>query len=184
MEVRLSDAIARGPVQVIPQGLLGLLQLKQTGASPGHLSDVIDPIIELRDWLMFSRELSEVGLGFGGAIVSVATASPGFKAFVPNIVVPNGQAWYVTRFCVDGALLAAESIRLVPAFTEPGTGSVFSLGADYNDVITARARQFAVTYGTPFWLRPGDNLGVWVFDDVTAASIAILGHVRACVLPI
>jgi len=74
-----------GPLQVIPDGLLGFFDLKTFGRAPSELSEVVSPSLELRDWYFQSRaEWYTNG--------SISVTSNGFYAAV---TVPATEWWFV-----------------------------------------------------------------------------------------
>lgn len=167
-----------GPIQTIAPGLLGLLQLKQTGKNPETLAEIVAPVIEMRDWYMQARNLDDISLLPGVTLsVNVPTAGKGNYGYA-NAVVPNGQIWWVTHYWIVADLLAAETIRLAPCLLR-ANGNLVGLSCnDVNDVVTARVRGI-VTTAINFWAKPGDQFGVRVFDSLTAANIAVAAGIRA-----
>jgi hypothetical protein len=171
-----------GQIQLIPPGLLGFLQIKNSGMNPSDLGSQVAPVLELRDWYFQARMLDAINLF--GAVGTVNVAAAGLVQF-PVFTVPS-QSWlYVDNFSIVCALLAAEYVRACPVLiTFPGvTGQQqLVLGPDVNDVITARARQWAVGCGG-FFCPPGSILGMKVFDIVTAGNIAFTPMIKAALLP-
>lgn len=82
-----------GPIQVIPPGLLGFLQLKTGGLNPTELNGLLQPTLQLRDWMFLataeSLTNSQAGVGIGSAWAPL---------FGGGIVVPQGEAWWVEFF--------------------------------------------------------------------------------------
>ena len=175
------------PIQVIPPGLLGLLQIKSNGRRPGILADQVQGNIELRDWYMTARRVDNFAL-FGGAMTTgnVPTASPGGHAFnvagVP-CVVPPGQIWWVEQFSGFGALAAADTIRFNLSITT-GSGASFGVSNDYLDTITARARQFEVHIDRGFWAFPGDEFVCQIDDNLTGTNTVVNASLRATPCPL
>lgn len=73
------------PIQSQPQGLLGFLQLKNLGQNPSELPDVLQPVLELRDWYLQTN--SEIVSGTDAAIAAVGVSN--------NLIVPQGEYWFV-----------------------------------------------------------------------------------------
>lgn len=173
-----------GPIQTIPQGLLSLLQLKQTGSNPSELTEQVAPVVDLTQWWL-QRLVVDISFQLFGAVstVAIGPAGHGQTGFTTNpITVPQGQQWWVESFCLGGTLLAAEGITLAPLFLEAG-GTTHILAPPYVDVVSARARDFAVC-ARGFWMPPGAQFGVRVMDANTAATITVSGAVRGVVLTI
>jgi hypothetical protein len=170
-----------GPIGTIPQGLLSLLALKETGKNPSQLLDSVQPSFDLVQWYLTRIELTERALFGGAPSVTFASGAHGQVAFTfggNNCVVPNNQIWWVSHMQVDGTLLAAESIRLACDIITPNISSWLA-GLDYNDVVTARARDFAAFSQSGFWAPPSSIFGVRVFDVLTAATVTVGLTVRA-----
>lgn len=184
-----------GPIQNVPAGLLGLLQLKQSGRNPAELLETVAPIYEMRDQYMQSKQLDQIAL-FGDTCktANFPTTSPGFKIAsvnglgVVNCTVPQGQTWYVEQMTgIASTPAAADSIRLATAIQGPnlGTQTVFLLtGSDFNDVVTARTRVIVCKSDRPFWAPAGWSFGFWVIDDATAGNWAVTLHMRATPMPL
>lgn len=177
-----------GPIQLIPPGLLGLLQLKQAGRNPSDLLETVQAVIEMRDWYFQSRTVDATTLIGGNPSINITV--PGNFAFTTNpALVPNGQWWYVTDFTVDALIAtAADSIRLAACWMPNNALAPvqrYLLGPDANDIVSARANRHVMAKADHgIWLPPGSSLGVEVFDVLTAGNITVTAHVRAVVLPI
>lgn len=175
-----------GPIQTLPQGLLGLLQLKQQGSNPSQFVDAVQGTFELFDMYAQSRLLDVSGANAAAPspkpAVNVNTA--GAKGFGANgLIVPQGQIWYVYQYTLQCSLLAAEYIRFAPVlYPAPGSLDIVTLGPDYNDVITARARFALVGNTAPFWATSGASLGFAVYDIVTGGNINVTANMRAAVM--
>lgn len=174
-----------GPIQTIPQGLLGLLQLKQTGNNPRDLAESVQPTVD--QFPLWIQRLSvDISLAlFGGnSSVAIPTANAGANFFTTNpLNVPQGVAWYVESYTISASLLAAESVIFAPGVLYIGLGMMHPLTPPVADVVTARARQIRAA-ARGFWLPPGAALGAFVFDNVTAATITLTGNVRGVQVPI
>jgi hypothetical protein len=174
------------PIQVLPQGLLGLLQLKAMGTNPTNLELNVQPQLDLFAMYINRLEVDISNQLVGGlSTKALATASPGFFVYTTNPpVVPQGFMWYVTQYTISANLLAAESLRFAPmVFATPGGAGDYVINTDVADVVTVRARMVACQ-ARNFWLQPGWQLGFAVFDDLTAATINIVGQVRGVQIPI
>jgi hypothetical protein len=173
-------------IQTIPQGLLGMLQLKELGRNPSFLADTVAPQLDLFNFYVERTAQQEVGL-FGAALTTagLATGAHGTVGFTIAPTVPVNETWWVTVFTVNvQTIAAADYVRMAPALGIPGV-SAFTVGPDVNDVISARARTVTSPPITkPFWAPPGSVFAVQVFDILTATSIAITASLRASRVPI
>lgn len=180
-----------GPIQLIPPGLLGLLQLKQLGRLPDKLADTVAGVVELRDWYLTARRVDQTTL-FGNATLVTAAlgaGNTGFQAFHvgaaggPVCIVPQNQLWWVEQLTIAASLVAADVIRVLPAVTSI-SGIGFGVAVDYNDVTTARARQLSCSIPRGFWAYPGDTFGVAVMDITSVPGITLSMGLRATPCPI
>lgn len=178
-----------GPIQVIPPGLMGLLQLKTGGNLPSTLADVVAPVLELRDWYLTARRVDHNTL-FGAipqrVLATGNNGNFGFQLGGVNVQVPQNQIWYCEEMTINANLLAADYIRAAPTILTPGAGASFTgshlVGPDVNDVVTARARSVAGKADRGFWAFPGDIFGVQVFD-ILSAGITLNLFLRATPCP-
>lgn len=161
-----------GPIQIIPPGLTGLLQLKQMGRLPDRMSDTVAPVLELRDWYMTASRETEIGIFGAAPSVALITANIGIRDFVPQVLIPGNQIWYVEQMTVKcsptGAEVATDAVRFAPCLYIPGAGSGELVGTDVSDyTLAARSREIRASASRGFWAFPGDALAVDVFDILT-----------------
>lgn len=88
------------PVQLIPPGLLGALQLKTGGRNPTSLGDAYVPTIDCLDWLLNAKQEFLIDVS------SIATG-PIFQG-LPTLVVPDREWWYVHWLSAAIVLAATE----------------------------------------------------------------------------
>lgn len=173
------------PIQVIPPGLMGLLQLKQSGRLPADLSGVVQPSLEMRDWFFQGRRLTEVQvLGTTPTTGALVTGNTGLRKFTVGAVATpaQGTLWYVEQMsCICTTALAADVISFVPAIASLSTSR--TLGAAYIDTVTARVREASVFAARGFWVGSDETLAVRVID-ISTAGITIDCRLSLTVLPI
>lgn len=164
-----------GPIQIIPPGLMGLLQLKQEGRLPGTLSETVVPVIEMRDWYLTARRVDTVGL-FGAALQTAAalvTGNNGVRQLTIGATgapaqVPTGQIWFVEQFVIQAnTAAAADVISFLPMLLSEQNLS-HAVGAPYIDTVTARNRSCFAKADRGFWAYPGDIFAMGVIDIATA----------------
>ncbi|HLC03594.1 MAG TPA: hypothetical protein VJK02_11200 [Anaerolineales bacterium] len=153
----------RAPLQVIPTGLLGFLQLKNGGQFPQSLaSEALVPEIDLLRWYL-SAEASQVVAGDQAinALGNWGTA----------LVVPQREWWYLHRMAVACNLVAAETISLTLGVVLPGTGVHFALSPIH--VLNAGQANPAASIATTveLFLPPTSSLNINVVQLTTAAAI-------------
>lgn len=176
------------PIQAIPQGLLGFLQLKNAGKNPSEISELLQPVLDLREWYLQTAMRNFIGNG--GAAPSAALPNNtvgfiGYLATVPNITVPANEVWYCPYYtALSATLLAAETIQFGCGFRNPDAGFTYQslIGEPCDPVTGPNKRAFA--FARDFWLPPGTQLGIQVFQCATAATIVVEGHLRYVPLPI
>lgn len=187
------------PILTIPQGLLGLLQLKETGKLPATLGEVVGPNLDLFQMYAERLAVSAIGL-FGGnpQTAAITTGLIGFRPFLLSgsvVTVPQNEMWYVTQVCatiVTGAIAAADTFRGGPCWATsnqsnlPGVGSdVYMMSNNYQDAVTARNRGVATDPSArPFFVPPGAGFYMAIEDALSATSIAFQLALRAARLPI
>lgn len=181
-----------GPIQVVPAGLTGVLQLKQTGRLPTALADLVAPVFELRDWYLMSRRLTEQALFPGGApsAISVTTATgPGtytFNAGAAVCAVPQTQVWWIDQFTIQIVASAAADLWRIAGGISPGAGNLEITNTEsVMDTAVARVRQGAsANLQRGFWALPGDQFVAHVQDVVSAAGLSVNLRLRATPCPL
>lgn len=175
------------PIQVIPPGLTGLLQLKQLGRLPDKLSDLVAPVLEMRDWYMTARRQTEFAL-FAGPPAAFSTNSLGFKTFLAGGVValvPSNQIWYVEQMDITGVLQNVADLAKIAAAIAPSTGNIQTVGdPDSNGPASGSLQRLHSFNRRPFWAFPGDQLGVDVLSLQSATGITLSMAIRATPMPL
>jgi hypothetical protein len=177
------------PIQVIPPGLTGYLQLKQLGHLPDVLLGEVRPALEMRDWYFQANVLYTVQL-YGATPVTpnFVTAGSDFFRFQVGGVdapVPPHQAWYVDMAGADaGAAAATDTCQAILCKQDAAKTSILQLGPVFADVISSRAgRLFVVRADRSFWMFPGEFFAIQCMDQLSAGFSWNLS-VRATVLPL
>lgn len=158
----------RGPIQLAPPGLLGLLGLKADGRAVPKLGDVCVPSLEMSTWWL--RAAATLLTTANGATVPAGTYR-GFLGYTPGIAITNGQWWYVHDYSVSFTAAAANTATNISlAATSVASGNFYSrLGTDKIDNLAAGTSVLLGAQG--FWLPPGSTLGYWVDTVVGAAGL-------------
>jgi len=158
-----------GPIQNIPPGLLGLLNLKNTGRLPDVLNGTVQPTVDLQDWWLRSVAIQLV------ATPSRSVAPGVVQDFVPfvapnDITVPGNEWWWVQGYTlqflgnastISYACPAVRYVGGVSPYFRLGVGITRSLIAGQSELVTAER----------FWLPPGSSLGFYL-DIVGAGGTA------------
>lgn len=108
-----------GILQVNPNGLLGLLQLKNRGQFPQRLDPNLQPTLELLDWYLQDNaaQVGESGLAIAAVGATV----------VPSLLVPAGEAWWVNDYVVSAQAAAGQTLEFAGGWSIPG-GASYQLG--------------------------------------------------------
>jgi hypothetical protein len=167
-------------IQTIPQGLLGLLQLKEMGKNPDQLSLTVTPQVDLFPlWIQRNQTLLVAG---GVDIINIGTSATGQQLFATK--VPQNQAWYVISMTADYSTGAATDFaRYAPGVQYAGNGFLSLVAPDVTDAITARQRR-ARSYVPPFWAPPGTQFGIYVFDVLAATTVQFFLAIQGVAVPI
>ena len=179
-----------GPIQTIPRGLLGWLQLKAGGSNPRDLADTVAGTIDLTQLYLYGVVQDEQSL-FGAAPTTnaIATGGQGIQAFniaAANVVVPNGQTWWIHQWTCGGNIAtAADSISFSLAISNQQGTRPIAVSRAYFDTINARARRPEIGTDRPgFLMLPGDKFLVWIHDVLSAGGITLSMGLRATVMPL
>jgi hypothetical protein len=142
-----------------PRGMISLFGLRDMGAVPNDLSNVVVPTIDITEFALVNRET----VGFG----SVAVNAVGNWALGSNATVPPGEMWYVHSFTLtNNTLGAGAAIRYRPVVWEAGTpfvrGPQVSAGVGESATV-GTDRMFLVT--------AGQQMQVWIEGITGNATI-------------
>jgi hypothetical protein len=178
-----------GPIQVIPQGLLGLLNLKQTGKNPDQLLEQVQPTFDLTG--MYEQRLIQTELGlFGGSATTAAlvTGNKGSNAITVGgvqVQVPLNEMWWVEQCALATVTVAAADTIIAGVLTSSNQGGASYITPVYQDVVTARARSFVTPPMTrPLFVGPGTGFLCWVLDILSVGGITLSLSMRAVRIPI
>lgn len=173
-----------GPIQVLPAGLLGFLQLKSpAGRNPEVLTGEVAPGLEM---LPFYINQQAIHATQGGKTIALGTGTGNLLFDAPSIVVPLDEFWYVKYFTVLFSPLTAGDI--VTGFCPSA----------YLDPAAPSARFHLLgtpTYGRPtggtpvasardFWVPPGTAFGFNLDTYTLAAAESVVGDIYFARFPI
>lgn len=171
-----------GPaIQALLRGYLGFFQIKNRGQNPVELTNVVQNVLDLRDWYFASNgvplatdSVIAVAGGFNGALVTTGAGA---------IAVPNNEQWYIDTFTAfSGDLAATDQISIAPAIQyEPNTGGAHLLDQGMLGaaplVGTAAGRTVGVV-ARGFFAPPGAVLGIAVGECISAGMVNVSVRVR------
>ena len=177
-----------GPIQTIPQGLLGLLQLKELGVNPSELTTQVSPTLDLTIFYLQRLCLPELAL-FGGQPTATGqnTSAQGvFQVAGLNCVVPNNESWYVDWMTVATSLVAADTTRFAGGYYHNNATqlAMVQVTNDVADVVTARARIVSCTSIRPFWMPPSSVFAWKIYDGTSVPGYTLNLFLHAARVPI
>jgi len=150
-----------GPLQVIPAGLLGFLQLKNAGQNPRDLVDSVQPTFDL--WRHYLASYGEIWNQASTFIQAGPVGAVGFGAFnTLPIVVPTQQWWYVHSYNVRVVVAAGDTYRYQCAYRTNQLSTAHVEIADSGNVVTADAATWDPNKTfRDFLVPPGTEFGIW-----------------------
>lgn len=169
------------PIQLVPPGLLGLFQLKDNGRGIQSLPDVLQGVLELRDWYFQSR--AEISQGTHG--ITVAAGTRGWTSFSPGIIeVPPREWWWVHTYTIITADIAAgDTVTFLPMYIPQATGSLRFLALGPANKNMGGTANRPVVLAQNFFLPPGSILGFWIEQHGAVGNTSFTGHLRFTRLP-
>lgn len=176
-----------GPIQVLPRGLLSLLQLKQMGKSPSQLAEVVAPTLDIMEFYrqgLFVDQRNFLPSGSATLLFNARNFNGPFTNGTETLTAPNNETWYVERFSAIGNIPAADTCRIALAIASVPAVTVLPVSEDVTDVLNARNRTFSICARSPFWLPPGWQIGAVVMDVLTGTNISLIASMRAIRIPL
>lgn len=168
-----------GPIQTLPQGLLGLLQLKVQGRNPRDLAESVQPTLEMSGfYLESSVNWSPNTVGFADAVIAPGTAGPSFLALAPGVLSPGeNECWYVHGGAMQIGVLATATLtgaRIHAVHQQTSTPSRLRyLGSLELGTLGAVAvnREWIVPIEGGFFMQDGEQVGATV-GYINALAVA------------
>jgi hypothetical protein len=173
-----------GPIQVLPAGLLGFLQLKSpAGRNPDVLTGEVQPGLEMLDFYVNQQSIHAVQ---GGKTIGLGTGSGNQIFDTPSIVVPLDEFWFVRYFTVQMSPLTAGDILqgFAPmAYLDPNAPSArFHLLAQ--PIYGRPTGGIPVSTAFDFWVPPGTQFGAYIDTYTFAAAEGVVGDMFFARFPI
>lgn len=178
------------PLNVMPEGLLGFLQLKNGGRNPQHLGVDLAPVLDLLAWYQNTNS-QEVQLLADTINVSTPSGFLPWTGTVPSI--PNWPAGsydneylLILEYEVSWSLpVSGDTADFAPAASIAESNLALPTYLSGYTTGSSVARAGSRALARPFWLKPGGNLNLRTFGVVTAAGgIAVGGRIRYCRLKV
>lgn len=165
-----------GPVQVVPPGLLNLLQLKVGGYAPDALAQTIQPVFDIEAyWMRATRKRILEAYTVTLPTAQYSVTQPLVNAALQTLG-PTERAWWFVQ-----------EVGVMVASNATGIGWNLRLGWEENGGPFGGVQAFQVgecfrTFGAGvvaleripmfargFWMPPGSRFGLWL-DQVTGAG--------------
>ena len=142
----------RAPLQLLPQGLLGFLQLKNGGQAPQFLLEGLQPSLELQPWYVESNAeiLSANAVAVAGAGITTS-----------GIVVPQDEYWWLLDYFVEFVFGAGATVSRFQGAVRYNVTQVSFPVAD-GPALVANDRARTSQMVRPVLLQPGGELVVYV----------------------
>jgi hypothetical protein len=150
-----------GAITNLPQGLIGLLQLRDYGATPQGLAPDLVATVDLTQQYLLNRRETVIATGVAAAIGGVAT----------NLVVPPGEVWYVWEMLANTAPGAGAAARIAPAIQFVAAG-VFHTVGPYQTVAANEDLKASMTDG-PRYVGPGGVLAFNCQSQTLAPTVLV-----------
>jgi len=130
----------------------------------GNFEDNIQPSIELINFYANANEIRN-----GNGIITLNAVGIAIGGTSP--VVPEGELWYVNGLRVGVSIIAGSYVKLRPVIAGLGAGFVNkAIPCDVVESDPARgvaSNRYVESHNSaPFLMRPGDTIGVVVFDGI------------------
>jgi len=141
-------------IQRLPVGLLDLLGMQSTGDTPHMISGEVVPIVDLINLYLTDRLAGQ----------NAATANVAAVGSLLSTVGPGpGEQWMVYGLTGSstGALAAATGFTANLTINRASAGFVQFLTPPYA-VANPGLWAGGISFDTPFIMRPGDKVGVWI----------------------
>jgi len=160
------------PIQIPPEGLIGLLQLKNQGQNPTDLLDSVQPTIDaLPQYLVGQAEI----------VTGIAFSITAVQQWFAGIDVPSSEVWFIHSLAFNLNLAAGEQVLAAPGFLPPGATFQQTL-APYAPpaatIMAPGAPNIIIIGAQPkFFVPPGTRFGLTVMDLSAAANIEVSSQI-------
>ena len=157
-----------GPMQKIPQGLIGFLQLKTVGQNPSALADAVSPTWDLRD-LYLETEAQYLDL-------SSTLNGTGYTIFFS---AEQLEVLWVTDVAIRITSGAAEALSCHAARSSANNAGVVPMGPE---TFLGASATLVINFPRFIILEPGESLGLTATSVV--GVIDVTGAMRFVRLPL
>lgn len=157
-----------GPLQLIPPGLLGFLNLKSNGDNPHSLLAEYRPTLEMRDWMFQAKQEDINGTGLVLVTGNLGTRT----AFAVPLQVPQGEWWYVHSAMASSAgLPAADLIAGAIGWVVGNPGNFANHIVGPVETVAGAANKVELFRSDRgFFMPPGALLGIFISQATFAVN--------------
>lgn len=172
-----------GPIQLIPPGFLGFMQLKSGGKLPRDLAEVVSPTFDMLLWYMQTNaeNLVDTALTIGDS-----TAFEQIGAFT----VPQREWWFVHSFTtrVVAIVEATEYLAMAPGYVledAGGTPRVYMQGPwNWPEPVSPLVTSASMCSAHNFFAPPEAIFGVQVASEAPVGGFPAQSTIRFTRLPV
>jgi len=162
------------PIQALPKGLVGFLDLNTSGAGPPQLADQLVGTLDLLPFFaLYKREALSSGA------VAAGTATGDF-AFSVALTVPQNEAWYVVAYNISAAIPLGLTAQIAPTYQRAiaGGNTAFPVGPPVTNASSALASLIRCHAFSPFWLPPASFPGGITMALSAATAFNAFGNIE------
>lgn len=184
----MNGLITDAPLNTLPEGLLDLLGIKSFGAYPNRLRGEVAPTIDLLQSYLAANSIEAsinlINIPSGGpGVYNISATNPVNLANAAlQVVVPNGEVWWVQHFGIRWNIPAdaANYASFTPAISMGGTGTpVSTTMGGFDTGAAAGVRGGWSCIERPVIVRPGSLFQMFCGgSNVVAGSITLTGSLR------
>lgn len=171
-----------GPLNVQPKGLLGFLQLKNSGVNPAALADGLAAVVDLTDWFLQTNSLdftcarSGLTTGSDGQVAWGASTVNGVSGTA--ILVPQDEWWYLHHYTAFANLVAGDTLSIGVSMKNSPLQQYLLLGTMTPALAGADKQPTAMLLHQHVWVAPGTELTLTIGEITSAGTIQVNGGGR------
>lgn len=169
-----------GPIQTLPVGLTGLLNLKTHGRVPDELDSLVGPSVDILPFWLNSR--IEI-LDSATYTKSVTSTGISVQSFTTPIQVPANEWWWVHDYAVEARFTAAagqtlDNFQAIIWLNQNAPAAYAGVGNIVSGVSNATTAAALLSSARGFWAHPGSILGFFIGNSVSVPGVAYAGMGR------
>lgn len=156
------------PINRLPAGFLGFVDVKQMGKNPSHIADTVAPVVDMTSFYVAGSRSTKQG-------PSVALGAGGPTRWVSDVFVPTGKCWMISEIemVAAGVLGAGGTFQGYLMVLDP-TGQSQWVSDPTPQYVTGDRVNHAAYLERPFIALPGYVLAVDIVRNAGGAVTALL----------